>query len=168
MPRELSRVFCYLSELYLVIVFEPWLRRRTRLLLIQVLHLGLSPLQPSFLPERRKLRHRRGKKNGPTTMHKRLRLLMNFIQKYLPLQKLHAISVFFLNRRKGVNPLSGAPFALCFPLREVFTGLFSSGSPWPASEEEPSIVVDGPGTSRKTESSRGLTKSSALEISGRS
>jgi hypothetical protein len=135
-------------------------------LLIHVLHFGLSPLQPSFLPEGRKLRQQRGKKNGPT-MHKRLRLLMNFIQRYIPLQKLHAISVFFLNRRKGVNPPSDGPFALRFPLREVFAGLSSSGSPWPASEEEPSIVVDGSGTSRKTESSRGLTKSFALEISGR-
>jgi hypothetical protein len=136
-------------------------------LLIHVLHFGLSPLQPSFLPEGKKLRQQRGKKNGPTTIHKRLRLLMNFIQRYLPLQKLHAISVFFLNRRKGVNLPSGGPIALRFPLRDVFTGLSSSGSPWPASEEEPSNVVDGPGTSRKTESSRGLTKSVALEISGR-
>jgi hypothetical protein len=35
-------------------------------LLRHVLHFGLSPLQPSFLPEGRKLRQQRGKKNGPT------------------------------------------------------------------------------------------------------
>lgn len=130
-----------------------------------VLHLGLSPLQPSFLPEERELRQQRGKKNGPT-IHKRLQLIMNFVQRHLPLQKLHAISVFFLNRRRGVNPSDG-PFALCFPLRAVFIGLSSTGSPWPASEEELSIVVGGPGTSSRTELSRGLTKSPALEISGR-
>ena len=27
LPHDLSRAFCYLSELYQVLVFEPWLRR---------------------------------------------------------------------------------------------------------------------------------------------
>jgi hypothetical protein len=130
-----------------------------------VLHLGLSPLQPSFLPEEKELRQRRGKKNGPT-IHKRLQLIMNSVQSHLPLQKLHAISVFFLNRRRGVNPSDG-PFILCFPLRAVLIGLSPSGSLWPASEEELSNVVGGPGTSSRTESNSGLAKSSALEISGR-
>src|SRR6267154_170639 len=116
--------------------------------------------QASFLKEGNYVNNVERRTDPQTPMHKRLRLLMNLVQRHLPLQKLHAISVFFLNRRKGVNPPSVGPFALCFPLRDIFTGLSSSGSPWPASEEEPSIVVDGPGTSRKTESSRGLTKSS--------
>jgi hypothetical protein len=88
-----------------------------------VLHLGLSPLQPSFLPEGKELRQQRGKKNGPT-MHKRLQLVMNFVQRYLPLQKLHAISVFFLNRR-GVYPPSNPLF---FPLRAGFAVLSSTES----------------------------------------
>src|SRR5258708_19662290 len=90
---------------------------------------------------------------------------MNFVKGSFPLKKSPAFPVFFLNRRKGVNPPSGGPFALCFPLRPVFTGLSSSGSPWPASEEEPSAVVGGPGASRNTEPNKGLTKSFALEIS---
>ena len=134
-------------------------------LLIHVLHFGLSPLQPSFLPEGKKITSITWKE-GRTHNTQALATFSNFVQKHLPLQKLHAISVFFLNRRKGVNPPSSGPFALCFPLREVFTGL-SSGSPWPVSEEEPSIVADGPGISRKTGPSRGLTKPSAFEISWR-
>jgi hypothetical protein len=138
--------------------------------LLHVLHFGLSPLQPSFLPDGWRLRQQRGNKNGPTMTftisHKRLRLLVNFIQGHVPLQKLHAISVFFLNLRKGCDTPSGEPLTLCFPLFAILMGLSSTRSPCPASEEEPSIAVDGPGTSRKTESSCGLTKLSTLESPG--
>jgi hypothetical protein len=96
-----------------------------------------------------------------------LRLLVGFVQSHLPLQKLHAISVFFLNLRKGLSSPSKL-LAFCFPLCTALLGLPSSAiSPWPASEEEPSTVVGSPGPSSNTESSSGLTKSSGLGNPGR-
>ncbi len=86
---------------------------------------------------------------------------------HLPLQKSHAISVFFLNLRNGLSS-SSRLLAFRLPLGAVLLGLPSSAiSPWPASDEEPSTVVGGPGTSSNTESSSGLTKSSGLDSPGR-
>ena len=166
LPPVPSRPFCCLSELYRDLVFGLWLRTRTPL--------PACRMSCTWVCRRCSRASVLKKGNYVNNVERRTdpqytsacNFSCNFIQRYLPLQKLHAISVLFLNRRKGVKPPSEGPFARCFPLRAAFMGL-STGSPWPASEEEPSIVVGGTGTSSKTESSRGLTKSSALEISGR-
>ena len=93
--------------------------------LMHALHFGLSPLQPSFRPEGGELRQRHAKKNTGLRRHPQSAisaygLVLNFIQRHLPLQKLHAISVFFLNLRNGVNPSSNEPLTLCFPLHAIF------------------------------------------------
>jgi hypothetical protein len=86
--------------------------------LVHALHFGLSPLQPSFLPTGKgfmSAMQRADPQWHPQAATITLRLLVGFVQSDLPLQKSHAISVFFLNLRKGLSS-SSKLLAFRFPL----------------------------------------------------